>query len=150
MAAGDKSSAGNVNSLEILTAVTAVNSPPVGAGAGVAIADLKDGSGRIPAVASLVARNTAGSGGGLSFTGRIWLYSPPAAAWITPGIGAGAAKGFLNNGDPIDELGANTIRHAEPIELLGHFTRIYAEITAIAGTDNAISMWLCTQATEIG
>lgn len=127
---------GERNSVQLLTAATATNSPPSGAAAGVETNDLKFAT---DGVISL--RSTAGSGT-MTVTCRLWGYEASAAVWFPLGNGTGAGKGFLNGGAAITETEADTIAHAQVVYGIGHIDRVYIEITAIGGTSTAISAWL--------
>ena len=81
----------------------------------------------------------------MTVTLRVWCYSPLTTVWHPLGSNATeATRGVLNGGNAIDEDGADTLVHAEPITGLGAFTRIYLEVTAIGGTNTAVSSWLTT------
>lgn len=92
---------------------------------------------------AVLVKNTAGSGGSLSVTLKVWVYHPEADDWFPLGTHATAAsRGILNEGNAIDEISANVIRHTERIIALKGYTRIDFQVTAISGTDNAIDAWL--------
>lgn len=64
-------------------------------------------------------------------------------AWFPLGTNSTAAsKGLLNEGNAIGETSADAIVHAEIINNLHHFDRVYLEVTAIGGTATAFDAWL--------
>lgn len=126
---------------KLLDQVTATNGAPSAATAGVAMKDFNR-----PYVASreasVVVVSTAGSGT-MTVTIKMWGYLAAASRWVPLGKNSTAAtKGILNDGNAIAETGTDSIGHAEPLLFAGHFDRIYAEVTAIGGTDTAITVWL--------
>jgi hypothetical protein len=137
-----------VPSIKLLTAATATNSAPSGAAAGVsrkgapgATTNSPNGLGECDEAVILIA-STAGSGV-MTGTFKLWGYSPLSAAWHPIGTHATAAtKGVLNQGNAIGETGTDVVTHAELVQGLGVFTRLYLEITAIGGTNTAFSAWL--------
>lgn len=133
--------------LKLLTAVTAVNSPPSGATAGHSLngdqPGLAFGHGwRKANNGNVLVRSTAGSGT-MTVTLRMWAYSASSGVWHPLGSDATESlRGLLNVKSAIDEDGADTITHAEPISGLSGFSRLYCEVTVISGTSTAISVWL--------
>jgi hypothetical protein len=133
--------------LKLLTAATATNSPPSGATAGHSLNGDQAGLGlgwgwRKANVGNVVVKSTAGSGV-MTVTLRLWCYSASSAAWHPLGSDATESlRGVLNAKSAIDEDGADTITHAEPVTGLKGFSRIYCEVTAISGTSTAVSVWL--------
>lgn len=123
-----------------LTGATATNGAPSASTDGVPIPANCDR-------AVLLINNSAGSGGSLSVTIKVWGYSKRADdasgdGWFPLGVNATAAdKGKLNEGNAIAEIAANDIRHAEELFGLLRLDRLYLEITAIAGTSNTIEAW---------
>ena len=148
MALGDVNDYGILTTVEGLASATATNGPPTLVTDGLEVNALNV-NGRIPRTLSVNVYNTAGTGA-LSVTLRIWGYNPKAAAdsavnggWSPLGTGSGALKGVLNQGLAIPEdasIGADMIAHTEALDLPGHFTRLYMEITAIAGTNTAVTV----------
>lgn len=90
-------------------------------------------------------RSVAGSGD-MTFQGRLWLMNPITRTWSVPGIGTVAApvadRGKLNDGVTQAEDGTDVIMFNEPIYGLTAFSRIYLQVTTIAGTGTAITAWL--------
>lgn len=130
-------------SIVVWAAQTSTNSPPSAATDGIATSQLvKDG--KIPDRVHALIWSTAGSGT-MTCTLRLWAYHPTPAKWFPLGLGAAGSKGTLNLGSTIDETAADTIAHAEPIQYLGPFSRVYVEIVAIGGTSTAVS---CSLALE--
>lgn len=115
----------------LLSAATATNSPPSGATAGVDIASLLGALGVFPEAFSFLVYSTAGSAT-MTVTVRIWGYDEDSGFWFP--------LGYLNGGSAIAELSTDIIRHAEPMDLAGHFDRLYAELTTIGGTSTAITV----------
>lgn len=123
------------NPVQLLSAATATNSAPSGATAGFAIHQPTDR-------ALFCLKSTAGSGT-MTVTVKLWGYCPAMSEWSPLGVHATAAtKGILNSGNAIEEIAADTLRHAEEIFGLMRISRVYAEITAIGGTSTAVSAWL--------
>jgi hypothetical protein len=92
--------------------------------------------------AAIVAYSTAGSST-MTVTLKLWLFDGIARRWYPAGTNATAAsKGLLNEGNAIGETGTDKIRHTEAVGNIRHFIRAYLEITAIGGTDTAISAYL--------
>jgi hypothetical protein len=90
--------------------------------------------------------STAGSDV-MSVTLRLWGYSATAGKWAPLGSGTDALKGVINAGVALGETSANTIAHSEPVYLAGLFDRLYLQVTAIGGTDTAVSAYLTTAIT---
>ncbi len=139
MAVGDVTDLGKVAAIQLLAAATATNGPPTAITHGVEINELiKQFS---PRRGIITVASTAGSDT-MSCTLRAWGYGGMSGTWIPPGIGTGSAKGLLNAGASIGETGTDMIRHAEPVEDIMFFRRVYLEIVAIGGTATALSAWL--------
>jgi hypothetical protein len=95
-----------------------------------------------PEDVSLVIHSTAGSGT-MTVTAKLHGYCPGAAAWAPMGVAADdTTKGTVNQGNTIDETSADSIRHAEPVTGVFDFARLYLELTAIGGTNTAVTAWL--------
>ena len=128
--------------IQLLDDATATNGAPSAASDGVALPP-RWGD------ATALVRSTAGSGT-MSVTIKLWVYwdgsadgSTDAVGWYPLGTNSTAAdKGKLNEQSAIGETSADLIAHAERVVGLNAFTRAYAEVTAIAGTATAISVWL--------
>lgn len=138
--------------LQLLNAATATNSAPSGDTAGFALD--RGGNAGKPTQGGhrddlescvILVKSTAGSDT-MTVTCKLWGYDETAAAWFPLGPHATAAtKGVLNLGNALEETGANVIAHAEMVGNLNNFSRVYLEITAIGGTDTAISAWLVSR-----
>lgn len=121
--------------IQLLSAATATNGAPSAATDGVALPHLTDRS-------LLFLHSTAGSGT-MTVTCKLWGYNGTLAKWYPLGTHATAAtKGIINAGNAIDATAANTLRHCEEVTSLRRLTRVYLEITAIGGTETAVSAFL--------
>jgi len=128
--------------LTVLSAATATNSAPSGGAAGVATNSLAIG-GNIADVCTVLAYSSAGSGT-MTATIKMWGYAN--SIWCPMGTSStDADKGKLNENNALGETSANAIAHAEPISYVGHFDRVYAEITAIGGSATAINVVLLSE-----
>ena len=125
------------NIYRLLDSVTATNSPPSGASAGLDISTILQTFTKI-SVAELEVFSTAGSAT-MTVTGRLWVYDSTTTKWFPCGSGTGAAKGVINDGAAIDETGTDALLHTQPLYDLHVFERIYLEITAIGGTNTAVT-----------
>jgi hypothetical protein len=144
MALGDITPIGNgeTKAIELLASATATNSPPSGSSAGIAWNDIVGGFGFSPEALTLAIASTAGSGT-MTATFKLWGYIPMASGkWLPLGPGGDTTKGTINDGTAIGETSADSIVHCEPVDLAGHFQRLYLEITAIGGTATAVTAWL--------
>ena len=121
----------------ILDARTSTNSAPSGSSAG--LANPKDNIWPLPQKAVVAVYSTAGSAT-MTATIKLWGYLTDAAQWFPLGIGADALKGVMNGGAAIGETGTNVLQHAEIVEGLFSFDRIYAEVVAIGGTSTAVTV----------
>lgn len=129
-------SAGRRRNFLILEAATATNSPPSGSSAGADLSDIDNdnlGAKYEAASASVVVYSSAGSAT-MSCTLRLWGYDSQSAKWYP--------LGYLNSGNSIAELSADSIRWAEKVDDLFDWDRLYVEVTAIGGTDTAINVAL--------
>lgn len=133
--------------IQLLNAATATNSPPSGATAGFPLKDKTPGKApnfrwnHYPSGVIHV-QSTAGTGT-MTVTLRLWGYSKATSTWLPLGSNATmATRGVLNLGNAITEDGSDNLCHAEPVTGLGSFTRVYLEITAIGGTNTAVSAYL--------
>ncbi len=122
-------------SIQLLSAVTATNSPPTAATDGV---DVK-ASGILRDEAYVLVKSTDGSGT-MTVTVKLWGWYDTVSAWAPLGIGS--TKGVLNDGTAIAEETADNIVHVESLSGLTQLQRVYAEITAIGGTSTAIDVFL--------
>lgn len=135
----------------LLTSATATNSAPTSATQGVLIKKVGEGRGLGGAQRGLLLlKSTAGSGT-MTCTVKLWGYisagsgdaAIPAAGWYPLGTSSTAAnKGIINEASAIGETTADGIAHAEVVENLFCFRRLYAEITAIGGTSTAVSVFV--------
>jgi hypothetical protein len=92
------------------------------------------------------AQSIAGSGA-MDITLRVWGRSPKTFKYAPLGSASTVSnRGVLNAQSSIAEDGADNLVHAEPIQGLSAFDRIYLEITVIDGTNTAVDAWL----TELG
>ena len=138
----------------LLSGVQAVNNAPSGATAGIPVhgprgyADADSGVSfpSKPALKTVLMAKGVGSGGTVTMTLRLWGYSEALAVWMPLGTGTDADKGKLNAGAAIGEVGTDVALHAERIEDLGCFDRVYLEVTAIGGTSTTVSAILVTPA----
>jgi len=131
---------GSTKSIVLLASVTATNSPPSGAAAGLAISDISNLFNFMPSEAGLLLYSTAGSGT-MTCTARLWGYHPIGdGMWFPLGTGSASTKGTINAASTLDETAADKLRHLEPLALLGVAgSRLYLEITAIGGTSTAVT-----------
>lgn len=147
MAKGDISTIGDWTAIELLASVTAANSPPSAETHGLSTDQVKAAfGGKIPDDLSVLILSTAGSGT-MTCTASLWAGSGVlgglTSGWGKPGLGAtSSVKGLINAGSTIDEVSADKIWHAEPVGYIAHFSRVYLEITAIAGTLTAVTGFL--------
>jgi hypothetical protein len=137
MATGLVGSTNGVFTWRILDARTSTNSAPSGSSAG--LANPKDNIWPLPQKAVVAVYSTAGSAT-MTATIKLWGYLTDAAQWFPLGIGADALKGVMNGGAAIGETGTNVLQHAEIVEGLFSFDRIYAEVVAIGGTSTAVTV----------
>ena len=134
--------------IQLLSGATATNSPPT-AGSATAGFDLTGmgalGQSHRPerdTTSAIVVKSTAGSGT-MTVTLRLWVYSSAISEWMPYGTHATAAsKGVLNEANAIGEVNLNSIVHAELVNGLHHFDRVYLEVTAIGGTATAVDAYL--------
>jgi hypothetical protein len=140
MALGTVTSLGDLVAIELLASATATNSVPSGTSAGLSVQDdIKPAfGGVVPDLMTLSLVSTAGSAT-MTVTARMWGFLAAAAVWVPVGTGPDATKGVINGGVAIGETGADLIRHSETVAYLGHFQRVYLEITAIGGTSTAVT-----------
>ena len=85
-----------------------------------------------------VVTSSAGSGT-MTVDVTLWGYIPTLGSgkWVT------ATK--LNGGTSIPEQAADIIAYSERVLGLSQFTRVYAEVTAIAGTATAVGIYLVSR-----
>jgi hypothetical protein len=127
----------NLSTIQVLSAATATNSPPSGAGAGFALPGNWD-------ECRFMLRSTAGSAT-MTVTIRAWGWDGGDVDYWFP-LGThptdDALKGVLNEGTAIDENRSDKLEHTELLSGLRGVRRIYFEITAIGGTNTAVSAWI--------
>lgn len=139
MAIGDTLElAPDLYSIELLASATAANSPPSGASAGLSVDAIKAIFGVVPDVMSLHVHSTAGSAT-MTATFKLWGYLGATLGWVPVGTGTDTGKGTINGGAAIGETSTDALMHVEPVGYLGHFVRVYLEITAIGGTSTAVT-----------
>lgn len=140
MAVGDiayqKSSYAAVKLLDAASADTAV---PAAATDGVDITSLGTAVAYRAAPVGSVAIHGTGVTPSAKF--RLWVYSPELGAWMPYGTGAAAAKGYINADTAVGGEETNILLHAETIQFIGHFTRVYLQITNSSGL-TAVDAWL--------
>ena len=129
MALGDvtQTVSGQSCMVEILASATATNGAPSGASAGVEINAL-NAYGAVPTTARFGCVSTAGSGT-MTVALRLWGYMG----------GKWAVLKALNGGSNIAETGTDTIGYSEEVTTIHVCSRLYLEITAIAGTSTAVT-----------
>jgi hypothetical protein len=135
--------------LPVLSGATATNGVPSAATAGVAIKPagglnlpgngLPDKNSEFDD-AFVKAWSTAGTAGTMSATIRMWGYDANAGKWFPLGAAGtdNTKKGWLFNATALSENTASggQISHVELMRGLSAFTRVYAEVVAIAGAAN--------------
>ena len=127
--------------ITLLTAQNGTNSAPSVDTDGVSTNGLRVG-GNIPDTCTVMVKSTAGSGD-MSVTLKLWAYSGDTGIWAPLGTHATAAsKGILNEGNAIGETNTDYIAHAEPVSYLGHFDRVYCEVTARGGSGVVVSVYV--------
>jgi hypothetical protein len=87
-------------------------------------------SGRAADVSRIHVASTAGSGGAMSVTLKVWGYITALGKWVV--------LASLNGGTGIAGGAANNIAYSERVQGLGLADRIYLEATAIAGTGTTV------------
>jgi hypothetical protein len=142
MALGTVSNDGPCRAIEVLASATATNSVPSGATAGLDMNLVARADNERPESVSLVIASTAGSAT-MTATFKLWGYCPGAADWVPLGPHKTAtSKGLINFGNAVTEHAADALRHAETVNQIFDFSRVYLEITAIGGTSTAVTAWL--------
>lgn len=148
MAVGDvKFYANAKKAICLLTAQTANNSPPASATAGVPNYPVLQGAGAIlnaatgacytgnaAASSTLMISSSAGSGT-MTGTFTLWGYLVASGHWYPIEV---------NSGDAIAETATDAIRYVERYPDLGHYDRLYLELSAVGGTDTAFEAWMVT------
>lgn len=99
--------------------------------------------GRPSREATIAIKGTA-AGGTIAATFRLWGYvaNLGGGTWVPLGTGSDSTKGTLNNGASMGATAANTVLHAEPVYLAGHFDRLYLQLTGIGGTTPSFDAWI--------
>lgn len=141
-AVGDVSGSDNLKRcICLMTAQATNNSPPSAAGDGVkAYPDegifVSDTgaffAAEFPDLATLCIKSSAGSAT-MTGTFTLWGYVTKAAAWFPVKV---------NGGSAIAETSADAINYTEAFTQLGHFDRLYLELSAVGGTATAFEAWL--------
>lgn len=146
---------GTVNTLRdvcVLASATAVNGQPTGTTDGVQVFNTNIGAssdigicayGRPASEASIFAK-AVGTAGTVAATLRFWGYKACLGEWIPIGTGADTTKGTINLGVGVGETKTDKALHSEPFAYVGHFDRIYVEVTAISGTGTSVDVWITT------
>lgn len=142
MAIGDTvETSPDVYRFECLASTTATNSPPSGESAGLDMNVVVGTLGGVPREMHAVVISTAGSVT-MTATIKVWGYVDATVGWVPDGTGADTDKGKLNAGTALGETSADSIKHSEVRTFLGHYKRVYFEITAIGGTSTAVTGYL--------
>ena len=136
--------------IQVLDGVIATNGVPTAGSAtvgeplkGIAFSGLSHnvpGDGQV----AFVLKSVAGSAT-MTVSVKLWVYSNAVAEWVPYGTDAtDDNKGLLNEGNAIAELTAvaNRLLHGELVNGLHNWDRVYAQVTAIGGTDTAVDAWL--------
>lgn len=131
MALGDVTTilAGSSLAIELLASVTATNGVPSTSTDGIDMNLLRVG-GAIPSTVRVGIKSTAGSGT-MTVAARVWLYFGSTLGWM---VGK-----TLNGGSNIAETGSDTIGYSEEVTTAYGATRMFLEVTAIAGTSTAVT-----------
>lgn len=124
----------------ILAAATATNSPPASSTAGIPmyptspLNETEDGAcyQNHPASRTSLIVSAAGTGT-MTVTLVLWGYLAAVGVWIPMAVNANVA---------IAETSADVIRYREVYSDLGHFDRLYLEVSGIAGTTNTVEAWV--------
>jgi len=93
---------------------------------------------------AFILKSTAGSDT-MTATVKLWVWSDAISEWAPYGTDSTAAsKGILNEGNAIAEFSdvADRLLHVELVNGLVNFEAIYAQLTAIGGTDTAVDAYL--------
>jgi len=133
--------------IELLSSRDATNAAPSGASVGVEVQGLTIG-GNIPDHCSCLVLSSGGSGT-MSCSIKLFGYVADSsiADWFPLGVAsADSDRGLLNQGNSIGESEANKIRFSEQLNYIGHFDRVYAQVTALGGSSTAISVYLVSEA----
>ena len=126
---------------ELLASATATSAAPSAASDGLDLNVIVGKLGGIPERMKAIVASTAGSGT-MTVTCRLWGYYGATAGWAPIGTGTDADKGKLNAATATAETGTDSIKHAEELQGLGLASRLYLQVTAIGGTDTAVTAWL--------
>lgn len=142
MALGTVTYDGDWVSIEVLASRTSTNgTPTASASAGILMQDLLDAfdfnARGMPSDLSLVCVSTAGSAT-MTVTLKAWMRFGTLAS-LTNGAWCPVT---INGGSAIAEADTDLIRFAEPLSLSAHADRFYVEVTAIGGTNTAVTCFL--------
>jgi hypothetical protein len=137
-----------INIIRILEAATATNSPPTSyAAAGVDVGALLDtlyGAKAWPSSCVVAVHTTAGSAT-MTATIKLWggilgIGSAGAGKYLAASTGSSSTSGLLNGGAAFDEHATDVIDRIDVIDFPGVCRKWYAEVTAIGGTNTAVTV----------
>lgn len=120
----------DAKSIVLLAPATATNGAPSADDDGLATTELLNAFGEWPQTVGLQVYSTAGSGT-MTASCRLWGYVPNATGtpiWIPIGDAFSLA-----------EVSADALVYVKPLDMPGHFQRLYCEVTAIDGTSTSIT-----------
>lgn len=123
---------------KLLDGVAVANNPPVG-DVGVKLDDIRNNGGRIPEWVTISIRGTKASGT-VSGVFRLWMEFP--SGWCPAGNGTDADKGKLNDAVAIGEVVGGEVRHAQPVRVSEHASRMYLELISPTGTSPSFDAWV--------
>lgn len=126
--------------IKLLSGATATTSAPSAATDGYALRKQTPGTTYVwdgRNIGLVTVYSTAGSGT-MTVTIRLWMFKVNSGKWFPLGRSTTESDRGLLNGGAIDEDGADNLVHAELIQGLSAFDRIYAQVVAIGGTATAV------------
>jgi hypothetical protein len=132
--------------IRLLDAATATNSPPATyAGAGIDIGTILDqryGAMGWPSSCGLLVTTSAGSAT-IAATVKLWagvlgVGASGAGVYVSASPGTSTLSGVLNGGASFDEHATDIIHRLDIIQLPRLAQKMYAEVTAISGTNTAV------------
>lgn len=138
--------------LQLLTAADTTNGAPASATAGFETQTQRSFSPRTHDRGWCVVKSTAGSGA-MTVTLRLWGYIPTREdsdllGWVVADVFevvAADGVGLMNCAGTIDETSTDGINVAQRVDGLRLYSRLYAEVTAIAGTATAVNVFVITR-----